>query len=78
MLTEPERIRHLNDEDTEGTQRACGGYSKRSLANGIFLVTRVQQKRLVSIMYWVKDQRRLGETIKIFNKVDEPTLRMMI
>ena len=29
-------------------------------------------------MYWVKDQRRLRETTKIFNYVDEPTLRTMI
>ena len=57
MLTEPEVTVHLNDEDAEGIQVACGGYSKRKLANGRFVVTRVQQKRLVSLMYWVKYQR---------------------
>ena len=45
MLTEPEGIRHLNDEDAEVIQAACGGYSKRNLANGRFVVTRLQQKR---------------------------------
>ena len=55
ILTEPEGIRHLNDEDVEGIQATCGGYAKRTLANGRFSVTRVQQKRLVLLMYWVKE-----------------------
>ena len=42
MLTEPKGIGHLNDEDAERIQAACGGYAKRTLANGRFLVTRVQ------------------------------------
>ena len=54
MLTEPKGIRHLNDKDAEMIQAACGGYAKRTLANGRFVVTRIQQKRLVSLMYWVK------------------------
>ena len=77
MLTEPEGTRNLNDEDAEGIQAACRGYTKRTLANGRFVVTRVQQKLLVLLMYWVKDQRRLGETTKIFKDIDEPTLRTM-
>ena len=55
MLTEPEWIGHLNDEDEKVINAACGGYAKKNFANGRFLVTRVQQKRLVSLMYWVKD-----------------------
>ena len=58
MLTENKGIGHLNDEDEEGIQEAYGGYSKRNLANGI--VTRIQQKLLVLLMYWVKDQLQLG------------------
>ena len=41
MLTETEGIRNLNDEDAEGTQSACGGYTNRTLANGRFVVMRV-------------------------------------
>ena len=78
MLTEPEWIGHLSEEGVEGIQAACGGYAKRNLANLIFLVTRIQQKRLVLPMYWIKDQRRLRETTEIFNNVDETTLRRMI
>ena len=78
MLMEPKVIGHLNDEDTEGIQAACGWYAKRTLVNGIFVVTRVQQKRLISLMYLGKYQRRLIEMTKIFNDADEPTLRTMI
>ena len=75
--TESEGIGHLNDEDAEKIQAACGGYVNRTLTNGVFVATRVQQKLLVSLMYWVKEQRQLGETTEIFNDVDEPTLRTM-
>ena len=78
ILMEPEGIGHLNDGDAEGTQVACGGYTKRTVVNVIFIVTRVKQKRLISLMYWVKDQCQLRETRQIFNDVDEPTLRTMI
>ena len=78
MLTEPERILHINDDDAEVIQGACGRYAKRTVANGRFVVTRVQPKRLVSLMYWVKDQRRLRETTDIFNDTDEITLSTMI
>ena len=60
MLTETEVIVHLNDEDAEGIQASCGGYAKRTLANARFVVMRVQQKLLASLMYWVKFQCPLG------------------
>ena len=55
MLMEPKGIGHLNDGDAEGTQVACGGHTKRTLVNVIFIVTRVKQKLLVLLMYWDKD-----------------------
>ena len=78
MLAEPKVIGHLNYEDAEGIQASCRGYAKRTLANGIFVVTRVQQKRLISLIYWFKYQRWLGETAEIFNDSDETTLRTMV
>ena len=78
MLTEPEGIGHLNDENAEVFQAAFRGYAKRTPANVIFVVTKVQQKILVSLMHWVKYQRRLGETTKIFKNFDETTLSTMI
>ena len=61
MLTEPKGIRYLNDEYTEGMQASH----------------KVQQKRFVSFMYWVKDQHRLGETTSFCNDVNYPTLGTM-
>ena len=78
MLTEPKVIGHLNDEDAEIFQAACIVYAKRTLANRRFIVTRVQQKRLTSLVYWVKDQGWLVNTNEISINVDEPTLRTMI
>ena len=49
MLIETEVIGHFNDEDTEGIQELCGGYANRTLDNGRFVVTRVQQKRIISL-----------------------------
>ena len=41
MLTEYEGIGHLNDESVEGIQAACRRYTKRNLADGRFVVTRL-------------------------------------
>ena len=74
MLTEPEGIGHLNDEDAEGIQSACSAYAKRPTATR-FTVTRVQQKRLISLMYWVKDKVRLGEPTEFADTYVEADLR---
>ena len=65
MLMELKGIRHFNDEDAEVIQAACGGYSNRTLVNGIFLVTIVQHKWLISLMYCAKYQRWPGETTNV-------------
>jgi len=78
MMTEPEGIGHLIDEDAEGIQAACSGYAKRTPAARRFVVTRVQQKRLISLMYWAKDKRRLDEPIEFANTYNEGTLRAEI
>ena len=64
MLSPPEGIRHLQDEDADGIQSACSGYARRTAANGNFNVSRVRQKRLISLMHWVKDKHRLAEPAK--------------
>ena len=51
ILSPPEGIRHLQDEDTDGIQSAYYGYARRTAANGKFNVSRVRQKRLISLMY---------------------------
>ena len=51
MLKEIKGTGHLNNEDAEGIQAVCGEHAKRTLANGRFVVTRVQQKSLLLLMY---------------------------
>ena len=64
MLYPTEGIRHLQDEDVDGIQSACSGYARRTASNGKFTVRRVKQKRLISLMQWVKDKHRLAEYAK--------------
>ena len=64
MLSPPEGIRHLQDEDVDGIQSACSGYARRTASNGKFTVRRVNQKRLISLMQWVKDKHRLAKSAK--------------
>ena len=61
MLSQPEGIGHLNDETAKGIQAACQEYSKRPTVGQRFIVNRVQQKRLIALMCWVKDRVRLNE-----------------
>ena len=62
MLSPPEVIKHLQDEDAEGIQSSCSGYSRRTASNEKFTVNRVIQKRLISLMHWFKDKHRLAES----------------
>ena len=64
MLSPPEGIRHLQDEDADGIQSACSGYSRRTASNGKFNVIRVRQKRIFSLMHWVKDNHCLAKPAK--------------
>ena len=41
MLTKPERIGHLNDEDAKEIQAACREYFNRTLTNGRFVFMRI-------------------------------------
>ena len=55
---------HLQDEAADEIQSACSGYSSHTISNGKFTVSKVRQKRLISLMYWVKDKHRLAEPAK--------------
>ena len=64
LFTAPEGLFHLVDETNEGLQSAFREYSRRDKADGKIIFTRVQQKRLISLMDWVKDRARLNEIIE--------------
>ena len=65
MLSPPEGIRHLQDEDADGIQSACSGYARHTASNGKVNVSRVRQNRLISLMHWVKDKHRLAKPAKL-------------
>ena len=60
MLSLPKEIMHLQDEDADGIQSACSGYTRRTILNGNFTVSRVRQRRMISLMHLVKDKHRLA------------------
>ena len=62
MMPQPEGIAHLQDETPDGIKDACNSYAKRP-GNQRFVITRVQMKRLTSLMHCVKDMKRLDEEI---------------
>ena len=64
MLSSPEEIMYLKDEDANMIQSACSGYARRTISNGKFTVSRVRQKRLISLMHWVKDKHHLAKPTK--------------
>ena len=64
MLSPPEGIKPLQDEDADGIQSTCSGYVRRAASNGKFTLIRVRQKRLISLMHWVKDKHCLAKSAK--------------
>ena len=64
VLSSPKGIMHLQDEDADGIQSACSGYARRTISNGKFTVSRVRQKRLISLMHLVNYKNHLAEPAK--------------
>ena len=64
MLSSSEGIMQLQDEDDDRIQSECSGYARRTLSNENFAVSRVRQKRLFSLMHWVKNKHRLAKPAK--------------
>ena len=78
MMTDTKGIGHLNVKYSEGIQLDFSGYAKGTPEARRSTVTRVQQKRLISLMYWVKDKHRLKEPTEFYNIHNGVTLRSEI
>jgi hypothetical protein len=61
MNSAPEGLDHLNDESTEGLMSMYRDYTKRTVADGKIIFTRIQQRRIIALKDWVKDRFRLEE-----------------
>ena len=70
-LLHPNGLIHLNNENADGIIAACTSYSKRAAA-ARFSLSRVQQKRLISLLYWVQDRYRTRETYSFDAGITEP------
>ena len=60
----------MKNESAQGIINACNGYSKQA-ATTRFALSRVQQKRLILLMYWVKDRYRTRELYSFDTGADE-------
>ena len=61
MMSPPEGLKHLNGETSEEMLVTFRDYTRRDKEYGKIIFTRVQQRRLISLMDWVKDKTRLEE-----------------
>ena len=69
-LLSPNGLIHLKLENSDGLKSACSSYAKRATLTR-FTVTRVQMKRLIALMYWVKDRHRTRENFEFNVGTDE-------
>ena len=77
LLPNPDKLGSLLDETKDGIEDACASYNKLPQADR-FRLSRVVIKRLVGLMYWVKDQERLSLPMTIPNGTDQATLLQLI
>ena len=70
-LLHPDGLVHLNNENAEGIKSACTSYTKFT-TNLRFSLSRVQQKRLISLVYWVQDRYRTREIYSFDAGITEP------
>ena len=61
MMSPPEGLKHLNGETSEEMLSTFRDYDRRDKEDGKIILTRVQQRILISLMDWEKDKTRLEE-----------------
>ena len=74
-------LNNLVEETEEGIQGACVGYTKiPPVGNSVrrFNVSRPVLRRLMSLMIWANDKRRLGEGVKFVAGITTANLRKEI
>ena len=61
MMSTPEGLKHLNGETSEEMLGIFRDYYRRDKEDGNIIFTRVQQGRLIYLMYLVKYKTRIEE-----------------
>ena len=64
LLPAPDGLSNLVNETEEGINDMCVVYNRAEDPAGRFKVSRTTIERLVSLMYWVKDQERIGAVMR--------------
>ena len=67
ILSPPSGLTHLDDETDEGMMSTFRDFGRRDANDGKIIFSRFQQKRLISLMDWVKDKSRLKEEVTFGN-----------
>ena len=70
-----EGLQRMSDEEVRDT---CAGYAKRDDGNFPVMLTPIQKQRMKSLVYWVKDQVRVGRPLSFADDVEAPDLREML
>ena len=61
MMSPPEGLKHLNGETSKEMLGTFRDYARSDKEYGNIIFTGVQQRRLISLMDWLKDKNRLEE-----------------
>ena len=61
MMSPLEGLKHLNGITSEEMLGTFRDYARHDTEDGKSIFTRIQQMRLIFLMYWVKDKTRLEE-----------------
>ena len=61
IMSSPEGLKHLNGETSEEMLGTFRDYDRSDKEYGKKIFTRVQQRRLISLMDWVKYKTRIEE-----------------
>ena len=61
IMSPPVGLKHLNGERSKEMLGTFRDYTRRDKEDGNIIFTRVQQRRLISLMDWVKDENCLEE-----------------
>ena len=67
ILSPLEGLTHLDDETDEGMTSTFRNFGIRDANDGKIIFIWFQQKRLISLMDWVKDKSRLNEEVTFDN-----------
>ena len=61
MMSPPKGLKNLNGETSKEMFSTFRDYARRDKEYGNIIFTRVQQRRFITLMDWVKDKTRLEE-----------------